>query len=213
MAHRADLKTIIKRAVEILIFGAIYVVCFSYVEAREVKIFNIHCWVDDIIPFCEYFIIPYYVWFAYVAVTLAYVAVTDGKDDNYHAFSRSLAVGCTIFILISFLFPNGQNMRPKILGDNVFEKLVLTIYGADTSTNIFPSIHVYNSIVCHIAWVKTPLSKEYPVIKLFSAIVALSITLSTVFLKQHSVIDVIGALVLNVICYIIFYRVLSEKKI
>ena len=38
-----------------------------------------------------------------------------------------------------------------------------------------------------------------------------SIVLSTMFLKQHSVEDVVTALILNVICYQVFYRIIPEN--
>lgn len=206
-------KLWIIRAAEMLAYLACYVFCFGLVESRDVVFYNIHCRLDDIIPFCEYFIIPYFMWFGYVAVTLIYFAFADKAGNEYFAVSRSIAVGCTLFIIVSFLFPNGQTMRPEIVGDTFFKKLVLSIYSIDTATNIFPSIHVYNSIACHVAWHRSPIGKKYPVVKILSFIIAASITLSTVFLKQHSVIDMIGAFVLNIICFIVFYVLLYKRGV
>ena len=37
----------------------------------------IHCSLDDIIPFCEYFIIPYILWFLYIAAGLIFFFFTS----------------------------------------------------------------------------------------------------------------------------------------
>ena len=34
---------------------------------------------DDYIPFCEFFVIPYYLWFVYMAIGILFIAFTDGK--------------------------------------------------------------------------------------------------------------------------------------
>ena len=43
-----------------------YLLAFFYMENRpEIEIHIIHARIDDFIPFCEYFIIPYFLWFPY----------------------------------------------------------------------------------------------------------------------------------------------------
>ena len=37
----------------------------------------IHCWLDDVIPFNELFLIPYVLWYALIVVTLAYYFFFD----------------------------------------------------------------------------------------------------------------------------------------
>mgnify|MGYP000388149172 CR=1 FL=1 len=56
----------------------------------------------------------------------------------------------TIFLIISTIFPNGQDLRPVVFErDNVFVDMVRMLYRADTCTNVFPSLHVFNTLsVC-----------------------------------------------------------------
>ena len=35
----------------------------------------VHSWLDDIIPFCEVFVIPYVFWYALVVISLGYFAL------------------------------------------------------------------------------------------------------------------------------------------
>ena len=114
--------------------------------------------------------------------------------------------GMTLFIIISLIYPNGQNLRPTLTGDSIFIQLVRSLYIVDTPTNILPSIHVFNSVACCIAIFH---HKEFKNHKIFLAgvwILTVMIILETVFLKQHTVIDVIAAFALNIVCYQFLYR-------
>ena len=59
--------------------------CFLWLEARtDLSFTNIHCAIDDMIPFMEIFIIPYLLWFLYVVVIILYLFFqTDYLEDFY----------------------------------------------------------------------------------------------------------------------------------
>ena len=53
----------------IVVYMLFYLLGFTIVEHAGHRHYHlIHSVIDDMIPFCEYFIIPYYLWFAFVAV-------------------------------------------------------------------------------------------------------------------------------------------------
>ena len=55
------------------IYLVFYLLVFQYVESRSgAQVHILHTRLDDMIPFCEYFIIPYVLWFGYVAAAVAY---------------------------------------------------------------------------------------------------------------------------------------------
>ena len=79
----------------IILYIPIYLTWFLYLERRDsVKYTDIHCFIDDYIPFCEVFIIPYLIWFLYVAVTLVFLFFheasgrVDEKRQDYGKVSR-----------------------------------------------------------------------------------------------------------------------------
>lgn len=39
-------------------------------------------------------------------------------------------------LIISLVFPNGQDLRPVLTGDSIFIKAVQTVYHTDTPTNV-----------------------------------------------------------------------------
>lgn len=195
-----------KRVTEVLRYCMFYVFAFALLEHRSITPYILHTRLDDLIPFCEYFIIPYLLWFFYVAVTLIYFGVICDDQEEYYCLSRSLAVGCTLFLITSLIFPNGQDLRPALTGDNLFQQAVLWIYRTDTATNVFPSIHVFNAVACCIAVCKKKGLRGRMGVKCGVTLLTVLIVLSTVFLKQHTIIDVGGALLLNHGCYRFFYK-------
>ena len=80
------------------------------------------------------------------------------------------------------------------------------LYQRDTSTNVFPSIHVYNSVVAFIAINRCKALRKRKVIRAGAFILSTLIVLATVFLKQHSVVDVLGAFAMNAVLYVLIYR-------
>lgn len=102
-----------------------------------------------IYPFVS-FIIPYLLWFLYVAVSLVYLFFQTKHLDDFYRCCAVLLLGMTTSLLIYTIFPNQQTMRPKTFDhSNIFTTIIDILYRTDTDTNVFPSIHVFNSIAIH----------------------------------------------------------------
>ncbi len=118
----------------------------------------------------------------------------------------------TIFLIVSAIYPNGHYLRPLAFErENLCTDLVRWLYETDTPTNLFPSIHVYNSLGVHIALARSECFREKKKIRLASLILCILIILSTMFLKQHSVFDVFTAFGLAAVMYSIVYRQAYKK--
>lgn len=201
----------IKKYFHILItiaYGIFYLLAFGRLEQKVTHGYHlIHTALDDRIPFCEYFIIPYMLWFAYVAAGIIYFAFFEKNIREYYQLAFNLGIGMTIFLFISWVYPNGQDLRPIVFErTNFFTKLVQQLYLIDTPTNIFPSIHVYNSAAVCIAVFKNQKLAKNRAVRIGTLVLTVSIILSTMFLKQHSVLDVGFALILNYFFYILLYQ-------
>lgn len=196
----------------LLFYLPIYCIWFAYLEKTITKHFHvIHMDIDDYIPFCEIFIVPYLLWFFYVAVSVLYVGFTNRQQ--FIKMCMFLYTGMTIFLIVSTIYPNGHFLRPLTFErDNIFVDLCRWLYQTDTSTNLFPSIHVYNSIGAHVAIMHHPKLKQKKIICSLSAILTISIILSTLFLRQHSVFDVITAFIVAFIMYELVYVGIFSKK-
>lgn len=198
-------RDILKLAMPIFVYAPIYLYWFVYIEKHKFAHYAvIHTVIDDYIPFLEVFIIPYYMWFLYVSLTLLFFLFSFDIEDYYKNFFF-LATGMTVFLVISTLFPNMHQLRPAVMPrDNIFTHLVQIIYSTDTATNLWPSIHVYNSIGTMIAVHHSKrFNKTGTVIM---DIIGILIILSTLFVKQHSFYDVITAFIMAIIFYLFFYH-------
>ncbi len=206
MKKLKELYTNYRHAIPLLLYGIIYLAWFFYLEKTVTKQYTvIHMGIDDYIPFCEVFVIPYMLWFAYVAIVVLYFFFKDRTD--YYRVCAFLATGMTIFLVISTLWPNGHHLRlEEFPRDNIFTRMVASLWKTDTPTNLWPSIHVYNSIGAHIAIAKSKHFENKKGIRIASFILATSIILATVFIKQHSVFDVLTAFALSAIMYLVIYR-------
>jgi len=190
------------------IFFVVYMCAFTLLEDRPIdsSFHLIQTKLDNEIPFVPVFIIPYLLWFPYMAFNIVYLALAD--EDVYRKTSWLLMFGMTVFIVVSFVFPNYLVLRPKTFDDtNIFTSLIAGLYKTDTPTNVCPSIHVYNSIVIMlgIASSKARLASN-KIYLAFTLILGVLICISTMFCKQHSVIDVICAIILVVPAYIVLFR-------
>lgn len=194
-----------KRLRWVLFYGVFYLASFYLVEHRTTRTNIIYTKIDDMIPFCKYFIIPYAMWFLFIGVTVAYFAFCVKNQREYYSLIINLGIGMTVFILVSWCYPNGHFLRPFINGNDFFDKAVRFLYRIDTPTNVFPSIHVFNSLVCCTALLKNDRCRRHKSLSATIVLLTALILMSTVLLKQHSMMDVAGAFALFLITYPIAY--------
>ena len=195
----------------VLSYFIIYMLWFTYLEKRNnVEFYSIHMTLDDMIPFCEYFIIPYMLWFLYIAGTVLYFMFTDVKD--FYKCCAMLFTGMTICLIIYTVFPNQQNLRPtSFANDSIFIRMVASIYAADTATNVCPSIHVLNSLCAFFSICESKRLRKHKLLLVFTGILSISICMSTVFLKQHSFFDVLCGTGLAILLYALVYHLNLQK--
>lgn len=196
-----------KRLIPIGIFFIFYMVCFGLLEQSNVSYHVINSSLDSRIPFCEYFVIPYFIWFPYIAGTVLFFVYGNDSLEEYWSLILNLGFGMTLFLVISYVYPNGLAIRPvNFPRENVFTDMVRHLYQTDTPTNVLPSIHVYNSVVAFCAINDCKKLQNHKVIRVSAFLLSFSIILSTMFLKQHSVNDVALGITFAVAAYIFIYR-------
>ena len=195
----------------LLLYFPFYLAAFAYLEKKVPdKVHIINCAIDQYIPFVEVFIIPYLLWFAYVAVAGIYFFFKE--KESFCKWMYFGMIGMTIFIIVSYLYPNGLELRPETFTrDNIFVQLTKMIYSMDTPTNVLPSIHVFNSMAVYFAVKNSPKLKNNKAARTGAFVMTSLIILSTMFLKQHSVVDVLTALILSCLSYDFIYNERTEK--
>lgn len=203
-----------KKRILILIYFFIYLIFFYIVEHvfTDRHYFALDTPLDHAIPFIPQFVLAYYFWFVYHVWGMLPAFIHD-DETGYYRIALALFSGMTVFIVVSFIFPNTQNLRPAHLGNDIFSKMIAAIYSADTPTNIMPSIHVYNSLVINTGIWRSPESKKHHILKYLSLFACTMIILSTLFIKQHTIADIIGAFVMYLIFRQIFFKKIKVPSI
>lgn len=189
----------------------IYLILFFITEAVITENYFV-CYLplDDIIPFCEWFLIPYYLWYPFMLVIGVYLLLKDAQ--GFKKFMSFIGISFCAAIVIFLVFPNGQNLRPaQFPRDNIFTRLISGLYTADTNTNVCPSLHVVGSLAVPFAAMHNK-TLSRPAILIPTYLFAGLISISTMFIKQHSVVDVIVAIPYSIIVYLLVYKVIFKPQ-
>ena len=190
-----------------ILYMMFYLSVFSWREKNVVPKYIIHCKLDEMIPFCEAFIIPYVSWFVYVPA--AFIWFKHRGWEDYKKLCLMVFTGLTICLGIYFVFPTGLNLR---LAQNPHEtgflyNMVHLLRAIDTPTNVCPSIHVMNTVMIFQAVCSLDHLKNRKLTIAVHFVIMVLICASTVLLDQHSVIDVICGIMMSVLIHGCVYKV------
>ena len=194
MNNRFSLKQLLKRHPEYWYFLFIpgYICCYFLMEHLVPS--GCDYWVsysrlDDYIPFLDYFVIPYVMWYQDLPELKRYVWF--------------MIAGFGFSMIFCVIFPNGQDLRPTVFAhENFFTWLLQHVYAADTNTNVLPSMHVIGCVAACIGVFRAAALRRW---RLPILLVAILICLSTVFIKQHSILDIFAGFAVCIPLWFIFY--------
>ena len=152
---------------------------------------EIHCALDDMIPFHEGFVIFYVGWYLYVVAALAYPFFYN--VEGFKKLQVFIMITQAVAMLCYIVYPSIQYLRPEQFPrENFFTWVLGIIYAFDTPTGVFPSLHVAYSAGIVSVSLK---DKELPFgWKAFVVFFAVMVCFAVSFVKQHSALDVIAAL-------------------
>lgn len=196
----------------LLLFWVLFGLVFFLVEHDLVntQYHTVWCPLDDRIPFCEWFMIPYMFWFVFLVGMHVYLLLFDIPAFKRFMYFIVLTYGVTSIVYI--VYPTCQNLRPESFErDNFLTHFIAGFYAFDTNTNVCPSLHVVGSVAAAFGAFDTKRFQTGAWRIAFGG-VALLICFSTVFVKQHSIIDVFWAFALCAAAYIAVYALPKRKK-
>ena len=187
-------------------YFALYFLTENLIPAEKCR--PVHCALDDIIPFCEYFVIPYVLWYVLIVVSLLYFLLYN--VESFKKLQTYIIITQVAAMLIYILFPNRQDLRPDILtSDNFCTDIIMLLYSFDTNTGVCPSLHCAYSIGIASVWLK---EKDVSVLlRAGIAVFCAVICVSTMFIKQHSVLDFLAALPICLLAEILVFKVFYKQ--
>ena len=172
-----------------IVYFALYFLTENLIPYENCHV--IHSVLDDRIPFCELFVVPYLLWFFLVAGSLLWLLLYD-----IPAF-RKLCIYIMITqagAMLTYIFwPNIQLLRPETMPRSNFFTWVLSIvYAFDTPTGVLPSLHAaYSIAILSVFEHRKDTSIRWRVLL---PVFVVTIIAATFFVKQHSVLDAVAAI-------------------
>ena len=163
---------------------------------------SVHMWLDDVIPFNEYFVIPYTFWYLLIVFSLGYFALYD--IPKFRGLQIYIMVTQFVAMAVYILYPTRQDLRPEsFANDNFFTRVIGFMYVFDTNTGVCPSLHCAYSFGIMSTWLKD--KSAHPLWRAFVVFAVIMICLSTMFIKQHSAVDFFAAIPLGILAEVIAY--------
>ena len=108
----------------VFLYALIYMPWFTWLEKRTgVQYTMVHSPLDSYIPFIEYFVIPYLLWFVFIATTGLYFFFTE--KQSFYRMAAFTITGMTLFLIIcTFLSERtGAAVLIHFEHDNIFVSL------------------------------------------------------------------------------------------
>lgn len=189
-----------------LLFGWVGYFCLYFLTENLIpaeKCYSVHIPLDDMIPFCEWFVIPYVSWYLLIVFSLGYFALYN--IDSFKRLSKYIIITQVIAMTIYIIFPSRQDLRPaEFAQDNILTKIVGILYALDTNTGVCPSLHVGYSLGIASVWLKERSASI--VWKIALVLWVILICISIMFVKQHSALDLFAALPMCLLAELVVYR-------
>ena len=181
-------------------YFALYFITENLIPASRCT--PIHCALDDLIPFNEFFVFFYVGWYLLCFGSLAYTFFYDvpafKKLQIFIMITQAVAMLCYI------LWPSRQDLRPEVFPrQNLLTALMAFIYSFDTSTGVCPSLHVaYSMGILSVGLKDKDLAVGW---KIALTVFVFGICAAVCFVKQHSAVDVLAALPVCLVAEAIVY--------
>lgn len=170
----------------------------------------IHSFLDDLIPFCEGFVVWYVFWYVLIVISLGYFMFYN--VDSFKKLQTFIIITQVVAMAAYIIYPSRQDLRPdEFARENIFTYIVNLLYTFDTSTGVCPSLHVAYSIGIASVWLREKgVSKWWKAFVVFAVVM---ICLSTMFIKQHSAVDFFAAIPVCILAEVIVYGKWWKEKL
>ena len=163
----------------------------------------VHMPLDDVIPFNEWFLLPYVFWYVLIVISLGYFLLYH--VDSFKRLQTYIIITQVLAMAVYILYPTRQDLRPEVFPrENFLTDCVSFLYAFDTNTGVCPSLHVAYSLGIVSVWTKE--KTAHPLWRIFVIFAVVMICLSTMFIKQHSAVDFFAAIPVCLIAEGVVYR-------
>ena len=192
----------------LLLYLPVYLLAFFIIDKLPLDHYIIRCPLDALIPFNQYMIIPYAIWYFWFPGWLLFFLLRSREE--FIRLALVMFSGMTISLAIYVIWPNGIDLREPITGTDVCSKALMMIREADTPYGVCPSIHISTITAIMLVMKDSKLPELTPTARGYCAVITLLIAWATMATKQHSIVDVICGALLSAALY--YLCLIFEKK-
>ena len=161
-----------------------------------VKFFELNTFMDRAIPFSPAWVWVYVLYYPFCFMPLFLLKNIDTFRRVAGAFLAEFVLAFIVFLALPV-----KMLRPDVVPNSLSTTVVAAIYRFDPGFNVFPSMHVANSLLVALIFYKYDRRLGVP----FMAIAVL-ISLSTMFVKQHYALDVFTGALDSLIVFPLFFK-------
>lgn len=183
-----------------IVYFALYFITENLIPASRCH--PVHCFLDDLIPFNEFYVLFYVGWYFLIFGSLAYTLFYD--VPAFRKLQTFIMITQAVAMVWYILWPTRQDLRPAVFPrDNLLTDIVAFIYAFDTNTGVCPSLHAaYSMGVLSVGLKDENLAPHWKAALVFFVFM---VCLSVCFVKQHSAVDVFVALPVSLLAEILVY--------
>ena len=217
----------------LILYLPLYLIAFFTIDKIPADHYVITCPLDKLIPFNEYMVIPYALWFfwfpGWVFFFLWKALETDGvfssgtgkvpgpaacnpARDDFVKLCTVMFTSMTLSLITYIVWPNAVDLREPVTASNLCARAVLMIREADTPYGVCPSIHIATIVTEMLVIRDSRLSVFSPTVRWYSYIITGLITWSTMAIDQHSIVDVAAGALLAYILYRIYTAAVKRRE-
>ncbi len=186
----------------LLIYIPVYLVAFFVIDGLPAEHYIIECPLDSYIPFNQYMVIAYIIWYGWFPGWLIFFLLNS--KGEFKCLAIVMFSGMTISLLIYVIWPNGIDLREPIMTTDACSKIVELIRSIDTPYGVCPSIHISSVVAIALSIYYSKLTVFTDTAKAYCVIIALLICYSTMAIKQHSIIDVAAGALLSLLLFYLY---------
>ena len=183
-------KTTLKK-IFIMLYTALAFLSFGIISRIDFPKYHfIEISLDTIIPFAPSFVYFYFLLYPLIIFTIF------KNFNSYEKFKKTCNSFSLLYLIsgIIFIIYPTEIIRALIEQNKSFaHSLISHLYNFDPPRNLFPSLHVSQSLMIGSLLIRE--NKKYLILAPFLLLIIISI----VFIKQHYILDILGGILVFII--------------
>ena len=200
------------KEIYLFIFYFLFIVLFGLIQKYYNPVSShLVTWpIDYYMPYNQYFMIAYAIWWPFVPAALIFFYFRD--IPSFKALCFQMLIVCYLTLIIYIVYPSYLDLRQPIHETDICSQMLLWLRSIDPPRNVFPSLHVSETVsICFVVYKSRDLLLNRYV-KGIIYLIGILIIVSTIYIDQHSIADILFAIILSVVFYIICTNFEKKQK-